>query len=484
MRDDYSRHDALGLAALIRGGELSASEVVEMAIEQIEALNPQLNAVIHRLYDQARQTTPRASEKAPFRGVPFLLKDLIAEYAGAPFHEGCTGLKGYRSPCHSTLVQRLLAAGLTVIGKTNTPEFGALPTTEPALCGPTCNPWDLRLTAGGSSGGSAAAVSAGMVPMAHGNDAGGSIRVPASCCGVFGLKPTRGRNPLGPRFGDLGGGLICEHAITRSVRDSAALLDATSGPEPGDPYFAPPKRRPYLEEAERDPGRLKIGFLPSLPEGWGEDPAFHPDCEEASADAARLCEALGHEVVEIAPAELAHPGLYKNFGVLWCCFIGNVMRYWERERGGALTEGDVEPETWASYQAGLKRTGADYLTVVEDVQRFSRKVGNWYERGRYDLILSPTMTIPPTRLGAFASTEADPMKWARMSRAYLGLTSPFNMTGQPAMSVPLHWNEDGIPIGVQFAGRFGEEGVLFSLAAQFERARPWGEKRPALVAGS
>lgn len=481
MRDDYTAYDALGLAQLIRTGALTAREAVETAIERLEAVNPRINAVIHKLYDEAREGAQGASVQAPFHGVAFLLKDLVAEYRGAPLREGCAGLKGYTAPFHSTLVERFLAAGLTIVGKTNTPEFGGLPTTEPVLYGPTHNPWDLGLSPGGSSGGSAAAVSAGVVPVAHASDAGGSIRVPASCCGLFGLKPTRGRNPLGPGFGDLMSGLICEHAVTRSVRDSAALLDATSGPEPGDPYWAPPKRRPYLDETERDPGRLKIGFLPSTPEGWGEEPDFHPDCREAVLDAARLCEALGHEVVEISAGDLAHPGLYRAFGVLWCCGLGHVMNHWGRKLGRALTERDVEPATWASYKTGLKRTGADYLSVVEDVQHFSRKVGRWYERGGYDLILSPTMAAPPPRLGSFAATSEEPMRWARMSRMYLALTSPYNMTGQPAMSVPLCWNRGGIPIGVQFAARFGEEGVLFGLAAQLERERPWAEKRPSLA---
>jgi amidase len=478
MRDEYAAYDALALAQLIRRGEVAAQEALEAAIQRVEAVNPKINAVIHKLYDRARKMIREASGNAPFHGVPFLLKDLIAEYAGAPLHEGCAGLKGYTAPLNTTLVERYLAAGLVVIGKTNTPEFGGLPTTEPVLHGPTHNPWDLRLTPGGSSGGSAAAVSAGMVPMAHASDAGGSIRVPASCCGVFGLKPTRGRNPLGPRFGDLVSGLICEHAVTRSVRDMAALLDATSTPEPGDPYVAPPKRRPYLQETEQDPRRLRIGLLLSLPEGWGEEAFFHPDCRKAVTDAARLCEALGHEVLEIPASELAHPGLYKDFGVLWCCGLGHLMRYWEEELGRALTEWDVEPGTWASFQAGLKRTGADYLSVVEEVQRFSRKVGTWYAKAGADLLLSPTIMLPPVELGSFAPTEEDPRKWARMSRAYLALTSPYNMTGQPAMSVPLHWSDQGLPIGVQFAARFGEEGVLFALAAQLERARPWAGKRP------
>jgi amidase len=271
MTDDLDIYDAIALGEFIKRGEIRPAELLEITIQRIEKVNPKLNAVIHKMYDEAHQfiekENPRKTGhcilKSPFWGVPFLLKDLIAEYKGSAFHEGSIALKGYVSKIDSDLVKRQKAGGLIILGKTNTPEFGLLPTTEPALYGPTINPWNPSIIPGGSSGGSAAAVAAGIVPMAHGNDAGGSIRIPASCCGVFGLKPTRGRNPLGPLFGDLGSGIVHEHAITRTVRDSAALLDLTSGPDAGDPYCARPKERPFLEEVERDPGRQKIGFLTS-----------------------------------------------------------------------------------------------------------------------------------------------------------------------------------------------------------------------------
>jgi len=480
MKDELIGYDGIALGEMIRTGEIKPIELLETVIQRIERVNPRLNAVIHTMYDQAREIAEGKPADGLFAGVPFLLKDLIAEYKGAPFHEGSLAVKGYSSKIDTELVKRQKAAGLIVVGKTNTPEFGLVPTTEPSLYGATVNPWDPSLTPGGSSGGSAASVAAGIVPMAHGNDAGGSIRIPSSCCGAFGIKPTRGRNPLGPLFGDMGTGVVCEHALARTVRDSAALLDATSGPDPGDPYQAPPRERPFLEELGRRVGRFKIGFLTSIPEGWSIETQLHPDCEKAVKDAARLCESLGHIVEEIAPGELSYRDLFKAFGTLFTCLTGHMIAYWERELGKELRQDQLEPVTWASYQAGLKRTGADYLVVVEELQRFSRKVAQWYEQGGYHMILSPTISIPPTKLGAFRLVDEDPMRWARMSNSFVALTYIYNITGQPAMSVPLFWNEDNVPIGVQFAGRFGDEARLFRLAAQLEQARPWAERKPPI----
>ena len=483
-------YDAVGLGELIRQKKISPLELLEGTIERIERLNPKLNAVIHKLYDRAREAAQAWSRRIEkdnaagvvFAGVPFLLKDLTAECQGAPFHEGCRALRGYVSKLDSELVRRQKAAGLIIVGKTNAPEFGLLPTTEPLLYGPTKNPWDPSLTPGGSSGGSAAAVAARIVPMAHGNDGGGSIRVPASCCGLFGLKPTRARNPLGPLFGDMLSGLVYEHAVTRTVRDSAALLDATSGPAPGDPYWAPPKERPYLEEVNREPGRLKIGVLQEIPPGWHEESKIHQDCREAVMAAARLCEELGHTIEEVSPKELGQQGIVATFGAAFACFAGHAVAYWERELGKKIGQNDLEPITWASYQAALKRTGPGYLVVVEKIQRFARKVALWYQDGGFDLLLTPTMAIPPTPLGTFQFKTEDPTGWLRAANDFVAFTRIQNMTGQPAMSVPLHWNENNIPIGVQFAGRFGDEATLFRLAAQLERARPWADRRPAICA--
>lgn len=309
MTDELIGYDALALGTLIRKGDVSPVELLDVTIRRVERVNPALNAVIHTMYDEARALAQKPSLETPFGGVPFLLKDLLAEYKGVPFHEGSCAVKGYVSKVDTELVRRQKAAGLLIVGKTNTPEFGSLPTTEPILHGATMNPWNTALTPGGSSGGSAAAVAAGIVPMAHANDGGGSIRIPASCCGLFGLKPTRGRNPLGPLFGDMFGSLICEHAVTRTVRDAAALLDATAGPDVGDPYYAPTPERPFLDEVGGEVGRLKIGLLTDVPEGWGDGIHVHADCVDAAQDAARLCERLGHSVEEVDPAALCYPAL-------------------------------------------------------------------------------------------------------------------------------------------------------------------------------
>jgi len=480
MTDELINYDAIALGKFVRKGEVKPIELIEVTIERIERVNPKLNAVIHKMYDQAREAAETGTLEGVFSGVPFLLKDLVAEFKGAPFEEGSRAVLDHVSKVDSELVKRQKAAGLIIVGKTNASEFGLLPTTEPELRGPTLNPWKPDLTPGGSSGGSAAAVAAGIVPMAHGNDGGGSIRCPASCCGIFGLKPTRGRNPLGPLFGDLGGGLIHEHAVTRTVRDSAALLDATSGPDYGDPYYAPPKERAFLEEVGREPRRLKIGFLVAVPDGWRLETQIHPDCQSAVKDAASLCESMGHIVEEIAPDELGQPNLNRTFGHIFSCVAGQFIDYWEEELGKKITEDQVEPMTWTSYQAGLKRTGADYLRRVEKFQRFSRKIARWYHQGGYDLLLSPTLSIPPAKLGSFDPTPDDRMSGFRTTSAFVAFTYIQNITGQPAMSVPLFWNEKNIPIGVQFAARFGDEATLFRLAAQFEKARPWDNRRPPI----
>jgi len=486
--DELSGYDAIGLSELIRKGEITPTELLEKTIRRIEKINPKLNAIIYKMYDQACTEAARLSSEnegaenpdSVFCGIPFLLKDLFAECKGTPFSEGSQAVQGYISKVDTELVKRHKACGLIMVGKTNTPEFGILTTTEPALHGPTVNPWDPGLSPGGSSGGSAAAVAAGIVPMAHGNDGGGSIRIPASCCGLFGLKPTRGRNPLGPLFGDVGSGIVHEHALTRTVRDSATLLDQTAGPDLGAPYFAPSPQRPFRQEVGRKTGQLKIGFLSSVPDGWNEDTGLHPDCIDAVQDAARLCETLGHHVEEVVPAKLGYSRIPEFFGNIFACYVGHVVAYWERELGRAIDQNELEAITWDSYQAGLKRTGADYLIAVEEIQRFSRKIAHWYHEGQYDLLLSPTMRIPPPKLGAFKATADDPREWLQVALSMVAFTRTQNITGQPAMSVPLFWNADNIPIGVQFAGRYGDEATLFRLAAQLEKARPWAAKIPPI----
>jgi len=488
MSDDLYSYDGITLGDLIRRGEIEASELLELVITRIEKINPKINAVIYKLYDQARADAKslshhRSVERSNidvFKGVPFLLKDLIAESKGTPISEGSEAIDGYISRIDTELVKRMKNAGMIIAGKTNAAEFGLLPASETIFHGSTVNPWNSNLTSGGSSGGSAAAVAAGIVPMAHGNDGGGSIRIPASCCGLFGLKPTRGRNPIGPLFGDIGSGILHEHAVTRTVRDSAALLDITSGPDIGDPYCAPDKNRPFADEVGENVGSLKIGFLTKVPDGWNETTEIHPDCIEAVKDAAVLCDSVGHHVEEIDADILGFPDVPQNFGVVFACFTGHVIDYWDRELGRKIQQSELEPITWKMYQDSLKVTGANYLVAVEELQRFSRKVAHWYHDNQYDILLTPTMRIPPTKLGDFELNKEDPTKWIRAALSFVVFTRTQNITGQPAMSVPLYWNGGNVPIGVQFAGRFGDEATLFRLAAQLEQARPWADRVPPI----
>lgn len=469
--------DATGQAELVRRGEVTATELVAWAIERIEDLNPSLNAVVTPMFDCALAAAA-AAPSGPFTGVPYLLKDLAVETAGIRFTEGSVFLRDNLSTYDSELVRRLRRAGLVIIGKTNTPEFGMLPTCEPALFGPTRNPWDITRSTSGSSGGSAAAVASGMVPAAHGNDLGGSIRFPASACGLFGLKPTRARNPLGPEYGDVVSGWAAEHALTRSVRDSAALLDATAGPALGDPYPAPPPGRAFAAEVGADPGRLRIAFTPRTPDGS----LGHPECLAALDDAVRLCTSLGHELIE---ADL--PGLTSDVGAA----IGSVfnaatawiVRYWIRRIGREPELDELEPITRAYWEAGEHVTAAEYLLAIEDLQVFARGVAEFLTP--VDLWLTPTMSAPPVRLGEIVSTVAEPMRAAQRGGptvAYPAVVA--NITGNPAMSVPLWWTEAGLPIGVHFLGRFGDEATLIRLAAQLEHARPWATRTPPLSAST
>ncbi len=469
------RLDATAQAELVRRKDVTPIELVETAISRIERLNPTLNAVVTRMYDQARAAVAGPLPEGPFTGVPFLLKDLLAEYAGVRFTEGSAFLDGHYVPqVDSELTRRLKRAGVVIAGKTNTPEFGILPTAEPRLFGPARNPWDLGRTTGGSSGGSAAAVAAGMVPMAHGNDGGGSIRIPASCCGLFGLKPTRGRNPLGPHYGDLFSGLVVEHALTRSVRDSAALLDATSGPDLGDPYAAPPPARPFSAEVGAPPGRLRIGFTTTAATGV----PVHADCVSAVRDAAALCADLGHEVTEAAPA-LDGNELSQTFITVWAAGAAWTIDDWARKTGQTPSPERFEPLTWGLYEMGARRSASVYLLAVQDLQRVARDIARFF--ARYDVWLTPTLGEPPVPLGSFDPEPDNPMQGLFRAAQFVPFTPICNGTGQPAMSVPLFWNGTNVPIGVHFVGRFGDEATLFRLAAQLEQARPWAGRWPAIA---
>lgn len=471
--DDLAPFDAVGLAELVRRKELQPIELVDAAIDRIERVNPTINAVVTPMYGQAREVASRPIPDGPLAGVPFLLKDFLAEYAGVRFTEGTAFLREYVPPEDSELVRRYKRAGLIVVGKTNTPELAIGATTEPRLFGPTRNPWDTSRTAGGSSGGAAAAVAVGMVPMAHGNDAGGSIRIPASCCGVFGLKPTRGRLPLGPHYGDLFSGLVSEHALTRSVRDSAALLDATAGPDPGDPYWAPPPARRFADEIGAPAGRLRIAFSARTPLGT----EVHPDCIAALRDAAKLCDELGHDVVEAAPrfdGEL----LWQSFTTMLTAGFAWAIADWGRRTGRPPAPEHFEPFVWAFTERGRQLRAPDYLLALQDLQRLTRTIARFF--ADHDVWLTPTLAEPPVPLGTFRFSGQDPFELRRRIAAFSPFTYIGNVTGQPAMSVPLSWNAAGLPLGTHFMGRFGEEATLFRLASQLEAARPWTRRRPSM----
>ncbi|MCX7981977.1 MAG: amidase [Syntrophales bacterium] len=464
--------DATELARLVRKKEVTPLELVDFFIGRIELINPKLNAVVTPMFEEARQLAQRPLPDGPFKGVPMLLKDLLAAYKGVRHTFGTRNLANYIADHDSELVRRYKQAGFIILGKTNTPELGLLPTTESVLFGPCRNPWDLSRTTGGSSGGSAAAVAAGLVPVAHGNDGGGSIRIPASCCGVFGLKPSRGRNPLGPDFGDVMSGLVAEHVLTRSVRDSAAILDVTAGYDPGDPYIAPPPARPFREEVEKDPGRLRIAYLTStLREGIN----LHPDCRLALEHGLKLLESLGHDVEEVNP-NLPAEFIARAFTTVWVAGCAATVKGISFFTQKPPAPDQYEPLTWAMYQMGEKVTGAEYLMAIQVLQRLSRDMAKMY--GQFDVLLTPTLGEPPVKLGTFDSPPEDPLRGWRRSAAFVPFTPIFNATGQPAMSMPLYWNSEGLPIGLHFVGRYGEEGLLFRLAAQLERAQPWTDRRP------
>ena len=473
--DETTFLDATAQAELVRKKEVKAIELVDAAIERIERLNPTLNAVIAPLFEQARAAAMAKLPDGPFTGVPFLLKDLLASYQGVPMTAGAAFQRDFVPDHDSELVMRQKCAGLIILGKTNTPEFGILPTTESHLLGPCRNPWNTERTTGGSSGGSAAAVASGMVSIAHGNDGGGSIRIPASCCGLFGLKPTRARNSLGPDYGDIFSGLVVEHALTRSVRDSAALLDATAGPSMGDPYWAPPPARPFLEEVGADPGKLRIAYTTSAVTGV----EVHADCISAVRDAAALCTELGHEVVEFTP-ELSGDLITEWFMTLWSAGCTSTIDGMALLTGKTPTQDDFEPLTWALYEMGQQHSASAYMLAVIGLQRISRDIAQYFTD--YDVWLTPTIGEPPVPLGTFDSPPDNPLQGLFRSAAYVPFTPLCNFTGQPAMSVPLYWNDENLPVGTHFIGRFGDEATLFRLAAQLEKARPWADKRPPVSA--
>jgi amidase len=495
MIKEYKKHDALGLADLVKKKQVTPLELLKTAMKTIKKHNPQINAVVTPMYDLAKKDIKNGLPKGPFHGVPFLLKDLLASYAGVPLTSGCRGYSNYIPDHDSELVKRFKATGVVICGKTNTPEFGIMGVTEPKLHGPTLNPWNKNHTPGGSSGGSGAAVSSQMVPMASAGDGGGSIRIPASCCGIFGMKPSRGRNPIGPDIPYAWQGCVVEHVLTRSVRDSAAMLDATRGSDPGAPYIIKEPNSSYLSVLKKKPQKLKIAFTTTSPLGNTLDRSSI----EAVEKAAKICESLGHHVEEATP-DLDGHSITMNYLIMNCAESAADIKSLEQYMGHKASSKDVEISTLMLGLLGKAYTAEEYSQSLRDWNRTSREMGRFHQN--YDILITPTAANPPAKIGELVpkKSEETMMKIIRFLRLgklvkisgmveqmaeSMAQQYPFtqiaNLTGQPAMSVPLHWSENNLPIGVQFIGDMCREDLLFQLAAQLEKAEPWFDKKPPLL---
>jgi amidase len=479
MSDDFEWMDATAQAAAVRAGDVTPSELLEGALARIEARNPALNAVIHDLSEKARlAAADPALPDGPFRGVPLLLKDAVAHSAGDPYHCGMQVLKDaqWTEPADTWLVERFRAAGFVICGKTNLPEMASSVTTEPRAYGPTRNPWDTTRSPGGSSGGAGAAVASGMVAVAHGNDMGGSIRLPSSMCGLVGLKPSRARSTLGPDFGEYWAMTTQEHVLTRSVRDTAGVLDAITGPGVGDPYTAPPPSRPFVDEVGADPGRLRIGFRT---DGAAGSPPTHPDCVAAVAAATTALADLGHDVQPTPLPALDDPRFAGGVASVFGVFIAGDLARWSTKLGRELTPSDLEPFNAMMAEAGQATTAVAYARGIDELQAHSRGLVAWWAHGN-DVLVTPVITRPPFELG-WLGPEVDPGKMLGRLAGATTFSMVFNVTGQPAISLPLYWNDDGLPIGVQLVAAPGREDVLLRVAAQLEQALPWADRHPPVV---
>ncbi len=491
--DEYDDLDATALAALVRNGDTSPTELLDAAIHRVERRNPRLNAVVYEMFDRARSRVDELQD-GPLRGVPFMVKDLKLQIAGTPTSDSCKLTVDRMATTSSELALRYERAGLQIIAKTNTPEFGIMGITEPELRGPCRNPWNTDHTPGGSSGGSASAVAARMVPAAHAGDGGGSIRIPASACGLVGLKPTRGRVTMAPFRGEAWGGFVQEHVVCRSVRDSALFLDICDAPTPGEPYAAPHKERPWVEEVGADPGKLKVAFTTQTLYGGDTD----PDCIAAVELAAKQMADLGHEVVEARP-DFPRDDLVRAYFLTVAAGVGRFVENSAAAAGRKPSHKDFEPSTWLLALIGWKTSAVELMAAQEVMQHANRPIAHFFED--YPILLTPTLARPPARVGQLAIQRGERLQLSVLRRlplkALLDIaldkmgssklswtpnTGLFNQTGQPGVSLPLHWSPQGLPIGVQFVGRFGAEATLFRVAAQLEEAHPWADKVPGGLA--
>ena len=489
---DYANCDGLGLAELVRRKKVSPLDLVDEAIARIEIHNPKINAVVLRMYERAREKAKGKLPEGPFTGVPFMIKDLHTTLEGVPTSHGNKLLRDVPAAFTTELAKRWEESGVIVVGKTNTPEFGLTPYTESDTLGPARNPWDTSRTTGGSSGGSGAAVAARLVPLASASDGGGSIRIPASACGIFGLKPTRGRTPTGPVIGESWNGFDIEHVITRSVRDSAAMLDATKGPDVGAAYVIP-DAGPFLKEVGKKPGKLRIAF--STKPMLGRN--VHADCVKGVEETVSLLRALGHELVEDAPAINN-----EEYSLHFLTVVAGQMRADIEETaeaaGKKVSPNDFDITTFGTGLFGTILKASDYVRALRYLQSRSREIGRFFEN--YDVLLTPVLNQPPVKIGALKPSASEQTQLKVIARTgatwvleamnvikplaaqtfeFIPWTPVFNVTGQPAMSVPLHWNEEGLPIGMHFVGKWGDEATLFRLAGQLEKEKPWFDKAPA-----
>ncbi len=476
---DYTAHDGLGLAELVARKEVTPDELGAAAFEAVAKVNPRINAVLHTIPKEAAAEIRAGLPRGPFTGVPFLIKEIVLHAKGVRCEMGSKLAQGYVPDADTELMARFRRAGFVLAGTTQTPEFGYNPTTETRAFGPVHNPWNLGHSPGGSSGGSGAAVAAGIVPIAHANDGGGSIRIPASCNGLVGLKPSRDRIPSGPDYGDLLCGLACEFALTRSVRDAAALLDAVAGPDPGAPGHPVPPARPYREQIGTPPGRLRIAWTATSASGAKID----SECEKAVHETVRLLESLGHTLIEDRP-RYDWDAFLENVNVIWGAFGVASIDFASAMTGRKPGPDNLEAVTLASYEDGKRYSAIDLLNAMTHCNLVSRQAGPFFEK--VDVLVTPTIARQPAPLGELNQNREGmrAMEWTRQIFSYVPFTPLFNVTGQPAISLPLHWSADGLPVGVQIAGRFGDEATLLRLAAQLEQARPWAAKRPPIHAAA
>ncbi len=469
---EYDRYDATGLAQLVRRGDVTPLELVDEAIARIERHNPKLNAVIYKAFDEARTTAKGKLPDGPFKGVPFLIKDISLPVKGWPMTNGSAFLRGHVSGYDAELVRRYRQAGVVLVGKTNTPEFGIPGTTEGRHLGICRNPWNPDHSSGGSSGGAASAVASGMVPMAHGSDGLGSIRIPAAQCGLVGVKPTQNRNPGGPDDRGRAHGLVVDHVLTRSLRDSAAMLDWTGYAEDDAPYAPIPKSRPYTEEIQTAPGKLRIAISTEVPRHIPP----HPDVQAVFDATVKLLGELGHTLIEKKEMGIDWRKLYHAQAAVSGAMFAASIDDWTQVLGREPTEEDMEPLAWASYRASKKLSSSDIGTGLQNLRFYSRAIlALWRD---FDVLLSPVTITPPPKIGYLDPVNVEPREFNKRQGLIFGYTPPYNMTGQPSLSLPLGMSSDKLPIGMMFTGRFGDEATLFRLAAQLEQAQPWADRKP------